>query len=236
MPAPVWVEETTSTQDAVRSWAAAQRPAGVSLVAERQTEGRGRLGRVWSSPEGAVQISILLRPQIPVARLPLVSLAAAVGAWQATRSRLRIKWPNDLLTPDGRKVAGILAEADVSDQRVRSVVVGIGVNVAAVPQGLPDVACLEDVGPPVSREELAVDLVAMVRGWVDQLRADPDRVLDAWRRNSCTLGQRVRVGEREGLAEDVADDGALLLRLDSGARARIVAGDVLPLTPGRSEP
>ena len=227
VPVPSWVQETTSTQDAVRTWAEARLPEGSSLVAERQTEGRGRLGRRWEAQPGmAVQLSVLLRPRLPASRLPLLSLAAGAAVYQATRARLQLKWPNDLLGPDGRKVAGLLAEAELVGGRVSTVVVGVGVNVRAAPGSVPNAGFLEDYGPPVLREDLAVDLVAALVAWTRRCESDPGAVLAAWRRASCTLGQRVRVGAREGLAEDVAEDGALRLRLDDGTVVSVHAGDV----------
>lgn len=234
MPVPVWVEETTSTQDAVRTWAEARLPEGSSLAADAQSEGRGRLGRRWvAQPGRAVQISVLLRPSMPAARLPLLSLAAGVAVYQATRARLQLKWPNDLLGPDGRKVAGLLSEAELIGGRVRWAVVGVGVNVRSAPQEHPEAGWLEDYGPPVLREDLAVDLVATLLAWTRRCEEEPEAVLAAWRRASCTLGHRVRVGEHEGLAEDVAEDGALRLRLDDGRHVKVHAGDLLP--PHRTE-
>jgi BirA family biotin operon repressor/biotin-[acetyl-CoA-carboxylase] ligase len=227
VPTPVWIDETTSTQDAVKTWAAARRPEGVSLVADHQTEGRGRLGRAWvAEPGEAVQLSVLLRPQLAPRDLPLLALAAGAAVYVATRGRLRLKWPNDLLGPDGRKVAGLLAEADIADGVVRWVVVGVGVNVYGAPAGVPDAGCLCDYGPPLFREELAVDLVSALVAWTRRVEREPEAVLQAWRRASCTLGARVRVGAVEGVAEDLADDGSLRVRQDDGSLVRIHAGDV----------
>jgi BirA family biotin operon repressor/biotin-[acetyl-CoA-carboxylase] ligase len=232
IPAPVWTSTTTSTQDAVRTWAQAQRPAGLALFADEQTEGRGRLGRSWvADPGDAVLLSVLLRPDMPPARVPLIALAVAVAVRTATRGRLGIKWPNDLLAADGRKVAGILCEAEVSAGRVRWVVAGIGLNVRSAPKDLLDVGWLDDLGPPIPREDLVVDLIAMTLAWTRRAETEPERVLRAWRHGSATLGRRVRIGEVEGTADDVAEDGALLVRRDDGAITRIVAGDV-EMVPG----
>lgn len=227
VPVPVWVDSTTSTQDAVRTWATAKRPEGSALVAEVQTEGRGRLGRRWLADPGmAIQLSVLLRPAVPLSTLPLVSLAGGLAVYSATRGRLGLKWPNDLLGHDGRKVAGLLAEAEITGGEVQYVVLGIGLNVHAVPDGLPEAGFLEDYGPPIPREDLAVDLVACALAWVRRLEREPAAVLRAWRRASCTLGQRVRVGAVEGVAEDIAEDGALRVRQDDGSVASLYAGDV----------
>ncbi|MCA9571925.1 MAG: biotin--[acetyl-CoA-carboxylase] ligase [Myxococcales bacterium] len=225
---PVWTPETTSTQDAVRTWAMAQRPTGSSLLAAHQTEGRGRLGRSWiAGPGQALLTSILLRPQVPLERLGLLPLAAAVGVRVACRGRLAIKWPNDLLGGDGRKVAGLLAESEVKGGRVSWVVIGIGLNQLSAPRDVPTAGFLHDYGPPVPIEDLAVDVISQVLQWTDRVATDPALVLQRWRHGSATLGRVVRVGERVGVAEDVAEDGALLLRTGEGTLERVVAGDVV---------
>ncbi len=227
------VDEASSTQDLVRVWIAEGRPAGAALRARRQTAGRGRLGRVWEAgADDALLLSVLLRPALPAGRLGLVALAAAVATREVCASAgadLGIKWPNDLLAPDGRKVAGILAEAEHHGGRV-AVVLGIGVNVRAAPPGLPS-ACLAELGGAVDVDTLAAALTAAVVWWTDRLVGDPSAVLGAWRAGSVTLGRRVVVDGVEGQAVDVDPDGALRLRLADGAERRVVAGDVA-LAPG----
>lgn len=227
---PVWVPETTSTQDAVRTWAMAQRPHGTALVAEHQTEGRGRMGRTWVADRGqALMLSVLLRPNLPPEKLGLVSLAAAVGVRQATRGRLHIKWPNDLLGRDGKKVAGLLAEGEIKDGKVGWVVMGLGLNVSGAPAEVPNAGFLEDYGPRLHAEELAVACIAGILEWTGRLETRPDQVLGRWRMGCETLGTRVRVGDHVGVALDVADDGGLTLRTDAGQLVTVHAGDVLPL-------
>ncbi len=225
MPVPVVLAQVGSTQDVARAWAEEGKPAGVAVIALAQSDGRGRLGRTWVATDGALAMSIVLRPNVPTSRLGLLPLAAAVGVRAACSDRLRIKWPNDLLAPDGRKVAGLLAEAEISGGRVRHVILGVGVNVSASPDGMP-AASLADLGPVPDLGELAVDVVAALLAWTTRAFDAPDRVLAAWSEASATLGQRVRVAHVEGVAEDVAPDGSLRLRMDDGTLHRVVAGDV----------
>jgi BirA family biotin operon repressor/biotin-[acetyl-CoA-carboxylase] ligase len=223
------VDEAASTQDVVRAWIAEGRPAGAALRARRQTEGRGRLGRVWeAAADEALLLSVLLRPALPPGRLGLVALAAAVAVREvcdARGARLGIKWPNDLLAPDGRKVAGILAEAEHHAGQV-AVVLGVGVNVSAAPPGLPS-ACLAELGASVEIGAFAEAVAAAVVAWSDRLRRDPSAVLEAWRAGSVTLGRRVVSDGAEGVAVDIDADGALRLRTADGGERRVVAGDVL---------
>ncbi|MDQ6922481.1 MAG: biotin--[acetyl-CoA-carboxylase] ligase [Candidatus Dormibacteraeota bacterium] len=192
---------TPSTQDAARGL-----PLGSVVVADQQTAGRGRLGRRWDAPPGSALLASFVLPS-----RPLASLAAGVAAAVACGESVRLKWPNDLLI-DGRKLAGILVE-----QRGGRCVVGIGVNLTWAP---PGAGRLE-----ADRDRLLERLKAELERW---FAADDSEVLAAWRTRSDTLGRRVRVelpGETfEGWAEDVAEDGSLLV----GGRA-VTAGDVIHL-------
>lgn len=227
LPIPVgFVAECGSTNAELRRIAEAGALHGTALVAGRQTAGRGRLGRTWVAPEGAsLALSIVLRPELPLARLPLVVLAAGVATVQACGAPCRLKWPNDVLGPDGRKVAGILAEAEARKGRVDFLVVGIGINVSAAPPDLP-ATHLAELGAPPALADLAVDVVARLLALVARVGDDPASVLDAWRRWDGTVGRRVRVGEVEGEAVGIGPDGALEVRDAAGRSHRILAGDV----------
>src|SRR5690348_7512754 len=131
------VQEIGSTNATLLAAAGEDAPEGSVLVAEHQGAGRGRLDRTWTSPPRAgLTVSFLVRPDVPAARrgwLPLltgVALAESVG--EVTGVRTSLKWPNDLLALDGRKLAGILAEASA-----QAVVVGVGLNVSTRADELP---------------------------------------------------------------------------------------------------
>ena len=199
----VRLASTPSTQDVARDL-----PLGSVVVADFQTEGRGRLRRAWEAPPGTALLASFVMP----AR-PLASLAAGVAAAHACGPSARLKWPNDVLL-HGAKLAGILAER-LADR----VVLGIGVNLTAEPPGAAMLG--EDIG----RDALLERLLDELRRWFDAPDAE---VLDAWRERADTLGKVVRVelpGETlEGLAEDVTDEGSLVV---SGRT--ISAGDVIHL-------
>ncbi len=199
---------------------------GTVVLAERQTSGRGRRGRGWVSSRG-LYFSVLLRPEGPLESLPFLSLAAGVAV-QAACGLGGLKYPNDILAPDGRKMAGILLEAELRGEEARQVVLGIGLNTSAV--GLPETAAALDefrsVTNPVSRVELLAQILLQLEHWLAQPAPE---IVQAWRKASVTLGQTVRIhlqnGTLEGTALDLDDTGALLLQTPTGI-TRVTTGDV----------
>jgi BirA family biotin operon repressor/biotin-[acetyl-CoA-carboxylase] ligase len=215
----------------------------VVVVADEQTGGRGRLDRAWAAPPGGVWVSLLVRPDLPPAHAPVLTLAAAVATARAAREagvEATIKWPNDVLVSgdDGdRKLAGILTEMEGEADRVSWVVVGVGVNANLDLETLPEGAtslraerAAADLAPDVDRAAFVQRLVEAF----EALAAEPDSVLPAWRELSATLGQVVRVetpqGAVVGEAVDVAFPGALVVDTEDG-RERVTVGDCEHLRP-----
>ena len=205
------------------------------VVANEQTGGRGRLDREWLSPPGGVWLSVLCRPSLPPAHVPVLTLAAAVAVVETAREfgvDAGIKWPNDVLvpTPDGeKKLVGILTEMEGEADRVSWVVVGIGVNVRA--EGLPE----RGTGLLVHTDDFDRRVfVQRLLERFDDLRGEPETVLSKWRDRALTLGKRVRVetpsGEIVGEAVDAEFPGTLLIETDDGTR-RVHAGDCEHLRP-----
>lgn len=200
-------DEVDSTQRVARALAEEGAPHGTVALAERQTAGRGRLGRTWQSAPGEnLTFSVVLRPFGPARQAPLLTLGAAAGLAEALE--LRVKWPNDLVTPDGRKVAGLLAEMETEGVGIRYVVLGVGLNVnqAAFPPELPNATSLAALRGRQDRDAVLETAVAAILAWCQH----PGR-LDLWRRRAHTLGKRVRIGEIEGVATHLRDDGALIV-------------------------
>lgn len=220
------VRRTASTNADLRRMASEGAVHGTALLALEQTAGKGRLGRSWlAAPGQAVLLSVLVRRSMPATRVPLLTLGAAVAVAEAVDG-LGIKWPNDLLAPDGRKVCGILADAEFGGGRLESAVVGIGLNVHGHPD-LPAATSLAEVFPDrdYALDDLAGDLVSGLLDLVEILERDPAAVLERWRGRSATLGRRVRIEGIEGTAVDIDASGALLV--DTGASIeRMLAGDV----------
>lgn len=193
-------------------------PAGTLVVADAQTAGRGRLGRQWESARGEnLLFSLVLCPPVPPQQAPVCVLAWAAAMAEALNCQ--VKWPNDLITKEGRKLGGILAELSAEAERVRFVVLGVGINVNQNDfPGLPLATSLRrETGEVLDRARLLTHLVKAVEAVPTS--GQPD--LATWRARSHTLGRRVRVGDVEGVATDVRDDGALLV----GGQP-VLAGDV----------
>ncbi len=202
----------TSTQDVLRAWEDA--PIGAVVLAERQTRGRGRHGRVWESPPGNLYFSVLLGKNAD----RLLPLRAGLALREAARVG-SLKWPNDLLAPDGRKLGGILVEAE--GERI---FLGVGINVDVPP--LPHSAALREFRE-VQRAQLLADFLWTLEAWLEEKKED---VLAAWKDQNVTLGRKVvvRTGREilEGVALDLGEDGELIIRTHEGMRT-ICAGDVI---------
>lgn len=236
-----YLNETASTNDIALSLAAEDEAEGTLVIADRQTAGRGRLGRVWHSPPGAgLYISMVLRPGRAGAgddrATGLLTLAAGVALAEAvdevTGLGVDIKWPNDLLV-GRRKLAGILAESVAGD--LGQIVLGYGINVGAA--ALPDpvaarATSLEsELGRAVDRAALAAaTIVAISRRYADLLNGRFDAILDAWRaRSTSSRGARVSwdtpAGRQVGETQGIDNRGALLVRVGDRTE-RIVGGEV----------
>ena len=231
-------DATDSTMDVAHRLAAAGEPEGSVVVAEGQHKGRGRVGRSWASPKGkGIYLSVILRPQVPIAqvsRLTLVTAVAVAGAvQQRTGVKPEIKWPNDLLIGP-RKLAGILTELNAELNCVRYVVVGLGLNVNSSRAHLPanSTSLAEEMGEPVDRIDLArTILMELDRCYEAFLKGELESLLEEWRHFAGFLGKRIRVAlsgrTLDGQAVDVDSDGALLVRTDTGIIESVSAGDVL---------
>lgn len=228
-------EEIASTNERARELAA-EGHADTVVVADRQTGGRGRLDREWTSPGGGVWLSVLVRPTIPPAQAPVYTLIAAVATARAVREcgvEATIKWPNDIRV-DGKKLAGILTEMEGEADRVSWLVVGIGLNANVDADQLPD----DQPATTLRAETGDIDRRTVVQRLLTEFwtlaQSSPETTLDAWRELTDTIGQRVRVdtptGEIVGEAVDITPPGALVVETDDGTR-EITAGDCEHLRP-----
>lgn len=211
---------------------------GTTVLADRQSGGRGRLGRSWFSPPGVnVYGSIVLRPAIAAPRVPQLTLVLGVAVADAVRAvtgiECGLKWPNDVIV-DGRKAAGILTEMEAEGENVRHVIAGIGVNVnvAGFPPDLaPTATSLRlAAGRTIDRPAFTAALLVAVERRYERFVADGFApVRQEWERIAWLRGKDIRVlspeGEVHGRVLGVDDDGALRLATPSGIR-RVVAGEV----------
>ena len=247
------VVETTGSTNADLVAASAEGAADRTvLVAGEQTAGRGRRDRTWVSPSGSgVYLSVLVRPSsVPPERLGTLGMVAGLALMHAATETAGIdavlKWPNDLLVGAERtKAAGVLSET-VRDAAGQAVVVGVGFNVTALPEGaepgpggLPP-GSFADAGAKVTdRTELTASFlrafVELEAAWrLNDGDVERSGVLTGYREACGTLGQRVRAEMPDGtaltgVAVDVDTDGRLLLKLDDGTPTAISAGDVVHL-------
>ncbi|MGD8438786.1 MAG: biotin--[acetyl-CoA-carboxylase] ligase, partial [Syntrophobacterales bacterium] len=233
--------EVDSTNLTAMDLAQQDAPEGTVVLAEQQLHGRGRGDRSWHSPAGVgIYCSIVLRPELSPAKTMLLTLmtAAAIVKAVARETNLspRIKWPNDILIHD-KKVVGILLESKLSGTGVEHAIIGFGINVNHTPADLPQElwstasSLFIELGEPVDRRELIVKILAEVEYLYEGLQqGNVAIILEEWRHFSATLGRHVRIlqqGEvREGIAVDVTEEGALLVRVEQNSFITVHAGDI----------
>ena len=234
-------EQTTSTNDVVEKLARDGVKEGVVVFAESQTRGRGRLGRKWISPvRKGLWFSILLRPDLRPQEATQLTVASATALRRAIESETglkpEIKWPNDILI-GGKKVAGILTECRAELDRVKHVILGIGVdvnlNANEFPPELrkPATSLKIESGKTIDRADLAAAILRELdRDYMRVCAGKFASLADEWEEHCTTIGKNVsvQIGGRKirGHAESLDDDGALLLRTEHGRLERIVGGDV----------
>jgi BirA family biotin operon repressor/biotin-[acetyl-CoA-carboxylase] ligase len=216
------IGECTSTNDVAQAWARQGAPHGSIVIAERQTRGRGRLGRTWQSSGGSLYFSAILRPALPLQKLPPLTLAAGIALAEAVASfgyDCKLKWPNDLLL-DQKKLGGILTESATQGGRLEHVIVGIGVNLGEAPPGVNATSI------DVDRMLLARVLSERLEAWYQRFVAG-ESLVAAWKSFADFWGMTLKLSSgEEGVAEDLDEDGALRLRTPNGI-LRVSTGEVL---------
>ena len=234
-----FLSEVTSTNTLAMEMAADGTPEGTVVIAETQTGGKGRLGRKWISPKGNLYLSVVLRPNIPMHKAPLITLTGAVAVASAIRTtcglEAGIKWPNDILL-SGKKVSGLLTEMSAEQDRIRHVVLGIGVDVNMEMGELPaevrsvTTTLAAEAGAKINRTMLLQQVLRDLETWYEKFLINDAEVLDEWKKLNTTVGNRITVsgtGEAlDGLAQGVDGDGRLIVRLDNGTIRTVAAGDV----------
>ena len=233
--------ETSSTSDVASALARGGAAEGTVVVADRQTKGRGRMGRSWESVPGVgIWMSVVLRPHIPPMDVPRITITSAVAVSELLKEEIGleapIEWPNDIVV-NGKKICGILTEMVAEQDRVRSVILGIGLNVNHADKdfspelrGNATSMCIEG-GIRYDRTALLQRLLERLERLYDMsLEGGFNEIVARWSANSYTLGRRVRCTADgrpvEGIAASLASDGALVVRTDDGAVKQITCGDV----------
>lgn len=234
-----YVASVDSTNSFAMKLASEEAPEGTVVLADRQTAGKGRLGRAWQSPAGRnLYFSIILRPEMEMATAAQVTFLAGVAAAETLRAfcpeGVEIKWPNDVLI-HGRKACGILSEVRAGKGGVE-MVVGVGINVnirkddfAAEYREIAT-SLFEETAREISREDVLCDFCVHFQYWQGVFTKDGfEPIRRAWLHRTNMVGKNVRVlfGKeiKEGAVSGIDDDGALLLALSDGGVERVIAGD-----------
>ena len=214
---------------------------GTLIIAEKQSAGKGRLGREWFSPAGGIWLSIILYPQLfpsYISRITLMTAVAVVKAIKVcTQIESQIKWPNDILINE-KKVCGILTEMSAELDIINWVVVGIGINANIDLRDFPEdiqentISLKETSGKEISRVKLVQTFLQEFEKYYEKLkRKEFSSILKEWKSCSHTLGKKIRVdiGERiiTGEAIEINESGALILKKEDGELAEIISGTII---------
>lgn len=240
----ICLDEVGSTNDYAKTIAANGVEDGTLVIAEKQNSGRGRLGRSWCSAEGkGIWMSIIVKPNIEPQKAQIITLAAAVAVVQALRpmlgDRVKVKWPNDVLV-DGKKLCGILTEMNCELENINFLIAGIGINVnhsiSDFPEELKNSATSISIELGEKQNIERIPIIADILNGFEELyllilEGKTDKVIYNWRCMSATLGKMIKFKymneELSGIAEDITDEGVLLVRDSSDKIHKIFYGEII---------
>ncbi len=232
------VSETPSTIDLAKEWLRDGGPEGAVIIAGRQTEGRGRRGRQWASPEGGLWMSVIARPDIESARAGLLGIGFGLAAAEAVSAEagcsVGVKWPNDLWL-GGKKVGGVLVGSETRGTRVAAAVLSVGLNVNISAHDLPEeirgtaTSLWEETGREHGLEALAARILEKLEEMWPGIVGEGEEIVARYRARDVLVGLDVSVAAGESIVRGRADGidagGALVLRCGS-EKKRVTAGDV----------
>ncbi len=217
---------------------------GIVIIADSQSKGRGRLGRRWISPPGVnIYMSIILKPEIEPKEANILTVLTAVACALAIRKTtglsVSIKWPNDIEVA-GKKLGGILTEVRSEPDRIKIAITGIGINVNIEKKGFPPeiksiaTSIRNETGEYHSRSRIIIQILKEFEDFYKGLKRDgKGPLIETWKELSSIIGKNVRVTAGKetisGFAEDIDEEGMLLLRISSGVIKKISAGDLTVL-------
>ncbi|HHV28993.1 biotin--[acetyl-CoA-carboxylase] ligase [Acetivibrio mesophilus] len=240
--------EVDSTNNYAKTLAQKGCDDGTVVLAERQTQGRGRLGRSWDSTDKkGIWMSIVLRPAVGLEDVQIITLAASVAVASALKKAMDvnagIKWPNDIVL-DGKKVCGILTEMSMEMERVNYLVLGIGMNFSQQESEFPKeirdratslgIYLKEKHGLDISgfrRSHLVKTILSELEEVYDTIKEGKVGVIiEEWKKYSVTLGKEVLINYKEeqyiGTAQDIDQNGRLIVRLSDGTVREVLSGEV----------
>ena len=234
-------DELDSTNARARQLAEEGAADGTVIIADRQSAGRGRLGRRWESPPSVnLYCSVLLRPQIPVQQAPQLTFLSAVAVAETLQHLYQlpaeVKWPNDVLI-GGAKIAGLLNEMNAESEQIHFVVLGVGVNLNMTAEQFPDeilypaTSVRLECGQAINRTEFTKNFLQRLdRYYREFLTEGFVPIRRRWEALCNLLNRQVEVDQNPGILRGTVvgldHDGALRLQLDDGKVERVLAGDV----------
>jgi BirA family biotin operon repressor/biotin-[acetyl-CoA-carboxylase] ligase len=237
-------DKIESTQDCALSMAQNDSPSGTVIIAEKQSAGRGRMGKKWISPKGGLWMSIILQPRFASRKISLIQFIGVLAVRDSILEMTGIvcthKWPNDVLIR-GKKVCGILVDANFEGDKAGTVVVGIGLNAnfstqelfnSATLEGCSDVTTLRDeIKHDIAFNDITKLIIEKLEHYYLLLEDGKTReIIESWKQGSEIFGQRVTVIDGNnvfnGQALDLDDSGALLISLADGSVKKILFGEV----------
>lgn len=235
-----YFDETDSTNTRARKLAEEGAPHGTLVIADSQSSGKGRRGRLWTSPRGVgIWMSMLLRPDIAPVHASMLTLIAGMavvrGVKESTGLDAMIKWPNDAVLA-GRKICGILTEMSTEDETIRYVITGIGINVNIdeFPEEIRGTATSLklELGKSIKRSPVIRAVAEAFETYYDIFleTCDMSRLKEDYNRELANTGREVLVldprGQYEGTALGIDDEGSLLVRKRDGTVAPVISGEV----------
>ncbi len=238
-----YFESIDSTQNQAMRMASNPANNGALVIAEKQTNGKGRLGRKWISPKGGIWFSIILHPQFDISVITLFPIASALALSNAIEKTLNIKselkWPNDI-TINGKKVAGMLVDASLESNKIENIVLGVGINfnvdVKQIEKMLKDTPNFYGVAS-LGEQNKTIKPILLVQTFLNELEKictllnskDTKKIIKDWTVKSSTIGQNVELNTKEGKIKGKAikidHDGALVIS-ENKKNVRVIEGDI----------
>ena len=239
-----YLEEVDSTQNFASQIAQNKIEHGTIIIAQKQTDGKGRLNRKWVSPNGGISCSIILHPTFTIEDsmlLPIVtSIALSSAIRKSTNLKTNVKWPNDI-TLNGKKVAGMLIDASFQSNTIESIIIGIGINYKINPKDvekkLKKTSNFYGVATLLNKSETD-NAVILIKNFINELEKKIEaltdgkklKIISEWTKNSETINKKVVINSSNrkisGIAKKIDSDGALIIETKHGTE-RILTGDII---------
>ena len=239
-----YFEEIDSTQNFAQNIAADKKENGTIIIAEKQTSGRGRLDRKWTSPKGGIWFSLIIHPKFDVSSSTLIPILSAVALSKSIKSVLdietEVKWPNDI-TMNGKKVAGVLVDASFQTNSIDYLILGIGINfdidakklekrLTKTPNfyGIDSLREKEDKTPP--KKLLKEFLVQFEKNLFQLDKGEKSKIIKEWTKRAAGIGKKITIntsnGKISGISQGIDNDGALKIKTRNEIK-KIYVGDVV---------